>query len=91
MQWKSSRTTFTGLLALLLLLLLLLPGMDEQGTISQASVEAAIQQMSGAGGHRGPQHVTVIDAFKVRGAVEKLADAALNLQGFRLGTLQNCP
>jgi propanediol dehydratase large subunit len=39
-------------------------GMDEQGTISQASVEAAIQQMSG-GGNSGPQHVTVIDAFKV--------------------------
>ncbi|KAF6263998.1 DNA polymerase epsilon, subunit B [Scenedesmus sp. NREL 46B-D3] len=39
--------------------------MDEQGTISQDSVEAAIQQISGGGSSNGPQHVTVIDAFKV--------------------------
>jgi hypothetical protein len=52
-------------LLLLMLLPLLLPDMDEQGTVSQSSVEAAIQQMSGAGNNNGPQHVTVIDAFKV--------------------------
>jgi hypothetical protein len=42
--------------------------MDEQGTVSQASVEAAIQQIAGGGSSNKPQHVTVIDAFQVRAA-----------------------
>jgi hypothetical protein len=62
----------------LVVLLLLLPaGMDEQGTVSQASVEAAIQQIAGGGSSNAPQHVTVIDAFQVSAACTTQAERSV--------------
>lgn len=40
-------------------------GLEQTGNVTKANVEAAIRHLAGSSSDSGPQHITVIDAFKV--------------------------